>query len=367
MASKESSPYLLKNIFDSSFVKNLAQSLSENSKSFDSDGFIKQTLDPTWKRKELKQRTQTLVENIHTHLKSDYRTQVQVIKKAAPQFTGLKGIIFPELISTFGLKQPQISLNALKFLTEFSTSEFAIRFFLRQDFDRTMEQMLLWSKDKNEHIRRLSSEGCRPRLPWSFKLESVIQDPSPILSILENLKADESLYVRKSVANNLNDISKDHPELVLEIASRWLKTKNPHTRWIIKHALRTLLKRSDPRALKLFGVHDAKNIIVKNLKCSAKHFQIGEHLSFSFELINSSKQTRELRIEYVIHYVKKNQELSPKVFKLAEKNFAPGSHHLRRRHSLKPMTTRVHHPGEHKVEIVINGKKMATAEFLLKR
>ena len=111
--------------------------------------------------------------------------------------------------------------------------------------------MLKWSKNKNVHVRRLSSEGLRPRLPWAKKLEQFIDDPTPILPILENLKKDESMFVKKSVANNLNDILKDNYSVGIRILKKWSKTKNKDTQWIIKHALRNEIKKENPEAVKL--------------------------------------------------------------------------------------------------------------------
>ncbi len=357
----------LKNIISTTFITELAKELHKHAPAFDAVAFKVATSHKQWSELELKQRIQTVAQNIHTHLPLTYSEQIKVLMKVAPQFQGLQGMVFPEFVSLFGLQNRTVSLDALKFFTAFSTSEFAIRFFIRQNPSHTMKQMLKWSKDKNEHIRRLSSEGCRPRLPWSFKLSELITDPSSAIQILENLNTDESLYVRKSVANHLNDISKDHPELALKLAKLWLKNNNDYTRWIVKHGLRTLLKARNTHALKLFGVHNAKNISIHKLKTTKTHYKIGEHVEFSFELKNSSPTTRDLRIEYVIYYVKKSGGLSAKVFKLAEKSFNSGSHSLQRRHSLKPMTTRQHYPGTHKIEIVVNGTRLTTTTFVLKK
>ncbi|MCO5113478.1 MAG: DNA alkylation repair protein [Bdellovibrionaceae bacterium] len=361
------SSYQLKNSIDPHFVGQLSQELRKHCSLFDGTAFKKTTLHKQWSQLELKQRIETVARNIHAHLSLTYPQQIDVLMKVAPQFQGLQGLVFPEFVSLFGLQNEKTSLKALKFFTHFSTSEFAIRHFIRQNTPSTMKHMQEWSKDKNEHIRRLSSEGCRPRLPWSFKLPELIADPSRSVQILENLIEDGSLYVRKSVANHLNDISKDHPELALKLATRWLKNKNDHTRWIVKHGLRTLLKARNPEALKLFGVHNANHISVHKFKTTKKQFKIGEHVEFSFELKNSSQASKDLRIEYVIHYVKKSGGQSAKVFKLAEKTFPSGTHSLQRRHPLKPMTTRQHYPGTHKIEIVVNGTRLTTTTFVLKK
>ena len=116
---------------------------------------------------------------------------------------------------------------------------------------KTLKVMKKWSGDKNVHVRRLSSEGIRPRLPWSKKLDMFIDDPTPIIPILDNLIEDKSMFVKKSVANNLNDIIKDNYDAGIRIIRRWSKSKNPDTRWIIKYALRNELKKGNPEAIQL--------------------------------------------------------------------------------------------------------------------
>lgn len=357
------SSFQLKNLIDKNFVTELSKSLQINYAVFDKKNFMNSVLNKDWEQRELKQRITKVTESIHEHLKLSYPEQIKVLMLVAPKFTGLKGLIFPEFVSSYGLSNWDTSIKALKYFTPFSTSEFAIRPFIIKDSKKVMEQMLKWSTDKNEHVRRLSSEGCRPRLPWGLRLKEFITDPKPILLILENLKADPSLYVRKSVANNLNDISKDHPDLVLKISKEWLKTNDPNTTWIIKHALRGLLKQGHPKALKLFGVSDAKNIKLQKLNLAQKNFAIGSHLSFSFEVLNTNRSAKKLRIEYIIHYLKKNGSHSKKVFKLTEKDLTPGPHSFKRRHSLKQMTTRQHNPGLHILEIMINGSSLGKQKF----
>ena len=159
----------------------------------------------------------------------------------------------PDFVGLYGLDHSEESLEALKYLTVYSSSEFAVREFLIRDRKRTLAAMKRWSTDQNHHVRRLSSEGSRPRLPWSFKLTEFIADPSLTKPILVNLRADESLYVRKSVANHLNDISKDHPEWMLDLVSSWDRADEP-TKWIIKRAARTLVKAGHPRVVSVFGI-----------------------------------------------------------------------------------------------------------------
>lgn len=353
----------LKNYIDVSFLKSLSSDLSAASKKFDAKGFLG-SVQPQLSKLELKERIRLVSTELGRYISASYPQQIEILKKVAPKHRGLAGLIFPDFVEVHGQNDLTTSIEALKFFTPFSSAEFAIRPFIEKDPVRLMKVLQKWSRDRDEHVRRLSSEGSRPRLPWSFKLREFVKDPSPTLVILETLKADESLYVRKSVANHLNDISKDHPELALSLAKKWIG-QNPHTDWILKHALRTLLKRGDQRALKLFGVAAAKNVQVTKLAVAKKKNAIGSSFEFTFVLLNKAQQT--LRLEYAVHYLKKNGSYSKKVFKISEKPFSKGDHLVRRRHSLRQMTTRQHNIGLHKVEVIINGQVMLSTDFLVTR
>lgn len=356
---------LLKNYIDTAFVKELSRSLSTVDKKFQSKQFVAHVLDSSWESRELKQRIRHLSESMGAFLNGSYKQQITALKKVAPKYRGLSGLIFPDFVEVFGQSDLQTSLEALKYFTPFSSAEFAIRPFIQNHPKTVMAVLGDWALDSDEHIRRLASEGCRPRLPWSFPLRDFKKDPGPVVKILNTLKNDSSLYVRKSVANNLNDISKDHPELVLDLAKQWIgKSKN--TDWILKHALRTLLKKGDQTALSLFGLGKVKNVSVKFLKLSQKEYRIGTHIEFTAQIVNQNKKDVSLRVEYAIHYLKKNGEHGKKVFKLSEKSCAPGEHHLKRRHSLRQMTTRQHNPGIHKLDIIINGETQQSQKFKLK-
>ncbi len=230
-----------------------------------------------------------------------------------------------------------------------------------------MQQMLKWADDENEHVRRLSSEGCRPRLPWGGALREFKKAPSPILPILEKLKADESLYVRKSVANNLNDIIKDHPQIVLQLAQRWLKADHPHTNWIVKHGVRTLLKRGNKDALALFGLNDSKGIEIQDLSFTQDTPSINDSFRFSFSLhVSSGASPRLVRIEYGVYYVKANGSQSRKVFHITEKELQPKqSYTFDRKQHFKQLTTRKHYPGTHKLVVIINGDELMGKDFEL--
>lgn len=351
----------LKDTINRAFLKFLTEKVQTLDPDFDSQRFSRLLKVERIFELELKERVRKISVALGHCLSGPYKRQVETICDVAAEVRGLPGMIFPDFIQVYGQKDWSLSVSALKKMTQYFSAEFAIRPFIVAAPKRTMNEMLKWSKDKNPHVRRLASEGCRPRLPWSFKLTQMVEDPSPVLAILENLKSDDSLYVRKSVANNLNDISKDHPDLVLALAEKWIG-KNPQTDWILKHGLRSLLKKGDPKALKLFGVGDTKKVVVQNLKMAGPGFRIGKLIEFQFQIVNQSA-LRTLRVEYAIEYVKKRGTTSKKVFKISERPFSKGHHVIIRRHSLRQMTTRKHYPGLHRLEVLINGAMKAACQF----
>jgi 3-methyladenine DNA glycosylase AlkC len=205
----------LKNIFfTETTINKFADEIRKVYSKFDKKQFIKKVYVEEWKDKELKARMQHITVCMHETLPKDYLEALSILLKIADKITGIEGMCLPDFVENYGLAQWDTSLDALKEFTKYSSSEFAIRPFIVKDKAKAMKYMLGLSTDDNEHVRRFSSEGCRPRLPWAMALPELKKDPKPILPILENLKNDSSEYVRKSVANNLNDISKDHPELV---------------------------------------------------------------------------------------------------------------------------------------------------------
>ena len=226
-----------------------------------------------------------------------------------------------------------------------------------------MKKMLEWSKHENANVRRLASEGCRPRLPWAMGLPDFKKDPSAILPILENLKSDPSEYVRRSVANNLNDIAKDHPKKVLAIAKEWMRG-NTETQWIVKHGCRTLLKKGDAKILQLHGFNPKGRGVVTNFSVENRKIQVGDTLKFAFSFLNGDKKPARFRLEYAIDYKTSTGKLSRKIFKIAEGNYAPGIPiQINRKQSFKNRTTRKHFKGEHLVTILVNGNTAGSARF----
>lgn len=356
---------LLKNtLFTEITIDKFAEEIKNVYPEFDKKLFISKVFVKEWEEKELKARMRHLTMCLRETLPENYIEALNILLKIAPKIRGFEGICLPDFVELYGTGFWNESLAALKEFTKYSTSEFAIRPFIVKDQAKAMKYMLDLSKSDNEHVRRFSSEGCRPRLPWAMALPSLKKDPSLIIPILENLNADESEYVRKSVANNLNDISKDHPELVLDICKKW-QGISKHTDWIIKRACRGLLKAGNPKALLLFGYSESKNLNISNLKLNQQHLQIGQELGFSLDFENKSKTTQKVRLEYVIDYVKANGKQSGKIFMITEKDFETGKHSISKKHSFKERTTRKHYSGEHGIRIIVNGIEKAAANFQL--
>jgi 3-methyladenine DNA glycosylase AlkC len=268
-------------------------------------------------------------------------------------------------IEVYGLEDFEAAMGAMYEITKRHTAEFAIRPFLQRDPERTLAVLRQWVTDESPHVRRLVSEGTRPRLPWAGRLDAFIADPSPTLALLDKLKDDPSAFVRKSVANHLNDISKDHPQLVIDTLTRWRKDAGPERLWIIRHALRTLVKQGDPAALALLGFGRAQ-VSLHNLRLEPDRLRLGETLLLSFTLQSESDEAQELIIDYLVHFVKANGQTSPKVFKLSTRRLnGRESIHIQKKHALKPVTTRRYYPGEHRLEIQVNGELLGGQPFWL--
>ena len=304
----------LKSLYTRTYVEALAASCRAVSRRFDATGFVAAVFGSGWKALELKQRIRRIATMLADFVPGDYPTQLADLVRVAPNHPGFLGLYFPDFVEVFGLDHFDASIPALQHFTALSSSEFAVRPFIVRYDDRMMRVMYDWSAHDNEHVRRLSSEGCRPRLPWGIALQKFKADPAPILPILERLRADPSEYVRRSVANNLNDIAKDHPDLVLDVAKRWVG-ESAETDQVVKHACRTLLKRGDQRALVLFGHHDAVPVRAR-LTLSATTISIGEKLHFAIAM--RSDEATPARIEYTIDFVKKGGGVSRKVFKIGD-------------------------------------------------
>ncbi len=356
---------LLKNIYNDQFFNRFVLAIKDIIPEFDDTAFLKQMFDDEWDNKELKQRIRHIALVFKAHLTGDFSTHVATLLKLIPALKnyGFKDDNFeftflPDFIEIYGLDHYETSIKAMEDITKFVSCEFAIRPFIIKYQDAVMKQMLLWADHEHKAVRRLSSEGCRPRLPWAMALPALKKDPKPVISILKKLKNDPSEYVRRSVANNLNDISKDNPDLVISLLKTWYgKTKE--TDWLVKHAARTLLKQGNTELMVLFGFGAINKIKISDFEVLTPRVYIGESLEFSLTLTNLDTKDSKIRLEYGLYYLKANGTLSRKVFKISEKTYASMSTtKIRRKQSFKVITTRKFHPGKHQVSIIINGQEL---------
>jgi 3-methyladenine DNA glycosylase AlkC len=357
---------LLKEMFNAARYREVAKLVAEIEPRFEKAKFLRSAL-AGLEELSLMQRLRRMTTCLHEALPMAYREQVDVLRQLAPKIeTGFVTLFLPDFVGQYGGQDTAFSLEALTFFTPFGSSEFAIREYLRSDLLGTLKVMERWSREPNEHVRRLASEGCRPRLPWALKIPRLGQEPELVRSILQNLCADSSLYVRKSVANHLNDLSTLHPEWVMDLLESWPRKKT-ETAWITRQALRTLIKRGHPRALKLIGVSATTAIRIESFTVSPLSIKLGERFTLSTTIRSQAASEQRLVIDYLIHYVKKNGSTAPKVFKWKELTLAPNEAiTVTKQQLVKNFTTRAHHPGNHRVELQVNGQIVGSASFVLK-
>jgi 3-methyladenine DNA glycosylase AlkC len=370
LSTRRMTPF--KELINKESLSLLANEIKNINSAFDSASFQRDCL-LGLKKMELKNRIVHVARCLSKYLIFSYPKNLKIIEKALQQ-NKLHGFIawpLTEYVRINGDKDPTKSLAALETITPYFSSEFAIRKFIREYNTLSMQQIQQWANHPSEHVRRLASEGSRPRLPWGEKLDIYIQNPDVLFDLLEKLIFDESAYVRKSVANNLNDISKDHPDKLLKKLKAWQKKAHTpqqkvYLEWIGRHACRSLFKAGHPQALALYGYRQISDIHVKQFKLSASKIQIGQNLNFKFNVSHSGKKQQKLMIDYIIHYQKSQDRLSKKVFKLKKIVLKPKiSVPIIKTHSFVDRSIRKHHKGEHLLEIQINGQVVARKVFSL--
>ncbi|WP_211748936.1 hypothetical protein [Paenibacillus sp. Marseille-Q4541] len=361
----------LKNIYSEAFLHQFGLTISAAYASFPVEAFIQQVMDDKWEEKALKERMRTITHAMGTFLPERYEEAIEILFTVHESCSGFAYLVMPDFVEVYGQEEKHwdLSMQALEKFTQHSSAEFAVRPFIIHDPERMMKQMMEWSFHPVDHVRRLASEGCRPRLPWGQALTMFKQDPAPILPILEQLKADPSLYVRKSVANNLNDIAKDHPNIVIETARRWIGN-DTHTDWIVRHACRTLIRKAEPEVMALFGYAESTegSSLTTEAHITADPFilHIGDSGSLSYQLVVREGDSARLRIEYGIDFVKSSGQVSRKKFLLSDKT-VPGGSRLSgsRTHRWSDLTTRRHYAGLHQIVLLINGQEVAYTEIQL--
>ncbi|WP_457743768.1 DNA alkylation repair protein [Sulfurimonas sp.] len=353
---------LLKDNYTPLYIQKLSDAIKSSFTAFDEKSFLNSIFDENWKELELKARMRHIALALDKYLPFSYPQQLDILKPISKKFYSFEAMFFQDFVEVFGLEDFENSMQALEVFTIDSSSEFAIRKFILKDEERTMQQIKIWTQSTNEQIRRLASESCRPRLPWAIALEKFKKDPTKVLEIIELLKNDKSKYVMKSVANNLNDISKEHPEIVIKFVKNNLNAAK-ELDWICKHAARTLLKKGDKTLLALFGFNEAKHINLTHLKYDKK-VNIGEDFTFSFQL-QTKKELAKVRVEYAIEYLKSNGTYHKKVFMITQNEIKSSSKNFCKKQSFKDMSTRKHYEGKHYFSIIVNGEVKIRGAFTL--
>jgi len=341
---------------------------------FQDQAFIETAL-VGYEKLNLMARGQQIAKSLQVYLSADYEQAIQLlVTSMGPRLerdmgNGMAPFIYlPHsfYIANYGLNHFEASMQSIVELTKRFTGEFCIRPFLEKYPQATLERLHLWAEDDCHYVRRLVSEGPRPRLPWASHLQVFKENPTPVLELLEKLKDDPELYVRRSVANNLNDIGKDHPDLLLATTARWLKGADTNRQWLTRHALRSLIKQSHPKALEQLGYGSAPQLEIAQVSFTPKSIKLGEAVELSFELLNKNKEAQKLLIDFCVYFVKANGSSSGKVFKLKTLTLAGNSSELiKKKISFAKINTRKHYPGEHQVDLLINGKSYSLGSFIV--
>jgi len=362
----------LKNSFGPDVPELISDMIEQAYPAFERERFLAAALDG-YDELELTPRARQISDALAETLPSERDEAMEIIvdslgpENEESELTGMETfryLPFVFFVAEHGLDHYETAMSAQYELTKRFTAEFSIRAYLDRYPDETLTRLHTWAADDNVHVRRLVSEGTRPRLPWAPRLRRFQEDPTPVLELLELLKDDDEEYVRRSVANNLNDIAKDHPDLVVETAGRWWQEDNELRRRLVRHALRTLIKAGDSGALRILGYGPDSPTQVTSVVVEPPEAAIGESVRITVELENPSEEQSEALIDLIVHFVKANGSTSPKVFKGGERSLPPaGTTIVSKKISLAQHTTRTHFPGRHLVEVQLNGTILPGAEF----
>jgi 3-methyladenine DNA glycosylase AlkC len=356
--------FLLKDFFNRQSIGIVADAVAAAHPPFDRIEFIACVFDDAWDDRGLKQRMRHAATCLRPALPDDYPVAIDILRRAAPAVTeaGFAAMVFSDFVEAFGVEDLETSVPALAIFTRNVSAEFAVRPFLVRYPDRMLEQMHEWAASVDPALRRLATEGTRPRLPWGMALKQYQADPAPLIPLLKSLAHDSSEDVRRSVANNLNDIAKDHPDLVVDVLTTW-QDDSAEISGITKHALRVLLKQGHEGALRLLGFHPNPAVVVEEFALEPETVAVGGKVSVTFVVRSTGDASQAVMIDGVVHYARPKGSGS-KVFKWKTADLGPGEElALRRSVTLKQMSTRRIYPGTHACEVQVNGSRLARIEF----
>jgi 3-methyladenine DNA glycosylase AlkC len=358
-------PPLLKDFIDRPSVVAIASAIAAEVPDLDAETIVAAVFDDQWEGRALKSRIRHIAVSARAFLPEDYPLALAVMRRAGEKVeAGWMSVwAFNDFVEEFGVDDPDISLPALEQFTKLASAEFAVRPFIERYPERMAEQMLVWAASPDARVRRLASEGYRPRLPWGMGLQQLKRDPTPVLAVLSVLRTDPSEDVRRSVANNLNDISKDHPDLVVAVLGEW-DDDSAEMAALRSHALRTLLKQGHPGALELLGFSASPQVAVSEIEVESAKVPIGGSTHWQCTITSTAGEPQLLMVDYVVTFQNASGAGSRKVFKGKVVELAPQEDLLmRRKLNLKPMSTRRILAGPHTVAVQVNGAVLAAAQF----
>ncbi|MHB9781710.1 hypothetical protein ACXM1Q_003030 [Streptococcus sp. 10F2] len=340
----------LRDMYTEEKLKEIAAVFEAVESTFPTATFLTDVQKNGWEELTLRERHERLARVLMVCLARPFHQVAPFLQEVGSKVQGFTWLFLPDLVALFGLEDFQASMQTLEVLTESSSAEFAIRPFLMLDFLNTFEQMKSWAVSPNEHHRRLASEGLRPNLPWGKKIPGLDQYRLQIWSLLETLKGDSSLYVRKSVANHLNDWTRIHPDQVLDLLESW-QGSSKEADWIIKRAARNLLKAGHPRALALFG-YESRQDVERVFWSFSNQIESGEHMVLDYEV--QLTQKGPLRLELQVDFMKSNGKQSSKTFMLRDREATILQGQWT--YDWVDKTTRKHWNGQHSLRLLLNGQ-----------
>jgi 3-methyladenine DNA glycosylase AlkC len=326
---------------------------------------VKTALEPL----ELKARVQFLTARLVESLPESPAKAFPILVAAVEKNDSLEGFSvwpFTEVVALRGLKHFELSMRTLERLTPHFSAEFAIRPFLKMHREATLGRMFSWTAHKNEHVRRLASEGCRPNLPWGGKIPELLQNPQLTFPILDRLHADPSLYVRLSVANHLNDFSIASPDHVKQSIRRWKDAGSENHSALARRALRTLVKRGDPEALQLLGIEQNGDLQIAGFRLKSRSVAWSGRLDYECTINNLSNTPATVLFDFAMFFRRSNGVFGRKVFRGRKLEVA--AHETKQvggSYSFRPITTRRYYPGEQGIEPILNGRPGSRIPFVL--